>query len=52
MLAEQGDDATAVRIPDTVQALIASRIDRLPRVAVGRAPRGPRRSRVLERRGR
>ena len=30
MLAEQGHDATAVRIPDTVQALIASRIDRLP----------------------
>ena len=29
MLAEQGD-AAAVRIPDTVQALIASRIDRLP----------------------
>ena len=26
MLAEQGDEATAVRIPDTVQALIASRI--------------------------
>jgi class 3 adenylate cyclase/tetratricopeptide (TPR) repeat protein len=30
MLAEQGDGAASVRIPDTVQALIASRIDRLP----------------------
>ena len=30
MLAEQGDGAASVRIPDTVQALIAARIDRLP----------------------
>ncbi len=31
MLAEQGSDGVDGRIPDTVQALIAARIDRLPR---------------------
>ena len=52
MLAERRE-GVAVRIPDTVQALIASRIDRLPPDStVGRAPRRARRARLLARRGR
>ena len=53
MLAEQGDGAASVRIPDTVQALIAARIDRLPPASRSvAASRRPRRPRVLARRGR
>ena len=52
MLVEQGEGA-AVRIPDTLQALIAARIDTPPAgVALGPPPRRPDRPRVLARRDR
>ena len=52
MLLEE-EDGLVERIPDTVQALIAARIDRLPNEEEGGAPaRGGDRAGVLARRGR